>query len=392
MLRFFKRDYLSLFFWACAVGCYFLQVPFSFLTSLIAPFLFLFFLAQIPNLQFPKSKIYAIGILIYLSFLLFAFVRSLVIGIDFMRVFRFFVILISIPLFCLIKDPNFETKRKIFLFFAFGKSLMLIFFSVTMIVSREFQLFRAWAYAGNYGDIYLLHGLPYVQLHGNALLLVAFILDFSREKKLTLINVVLLLGVLSAGNFAFILGLGAFLLWKGAVKGVEIIKKHKYGKYVVLAILLVVLVVSVPYAVLKFQEKIENSNATRRDQAKILLDTNWGVGNGLGTYIKADTPTRNYDGDTYFELQTLYIFNQVGIVCLLLFYFVTIFPMGYKGKDMLLLYLLYLFYTFWNPYCFDLTHMISVVLILNIENLGVTNENSTYHRILPIGKSISERR
>ena len=42
---------------------------------------------------------------------------------------------------------------------------------------------------------------------------------------------------------------------------------------------------------------------------------------------------RQYDGDTYFELQTLYIYNQIGIIGLGTFYLLTLIPVSYTHLD-----------------------------------------------------------
>lgn len=388
MFKKFRLEQLGVLFFAGAIGCYFFQVPFSGLSSFIVPFLFLFLLTQVKNIRFPKKKFYMISFSLYEVFLVTLAICSLVSGIGFARVLRFFVILTSLPVFCFIKDAKFSTKRNLFIWFAVVKSILLITIAVAMVIYGDFRIFRSFAYTHGYGDIYILHGIPYVQVHGNALLLIAFMLDFYRKGKFTWKNVVILLGILTAGNFAFILGLAAFILWQGTLKGIQFIKKRKNGKYILIVLLLVLLIAISPYMVLKFREKVEKSNVVRIEQAKILLDANPLVGEGLGNPIVAQTTHVNYDGPLYFELQTLYIYNQVGIVGLGLFYFLTLFSVGYRNKSLLVLYLIYLFYSFWNPYCFDSTHMITLFLILNVKRVGEVNERRAYYRLLSFRKRL----
>lgn len=71
-------------------------------------------------------------------------------------------------------------------------------------------MWRAWAQSSNVGDIYILNGVPRIQLVGNALLLVGFMIEVCRKNRITLVSAVLLFGVLAAGNGAFILGIAIF--------------------------------------------------------------------------------------------------------------------------------------------------------------------------------------
>ena len=105
----------------------------------------------------------------------------------------------------------------------------------------------------------------------------------------------------------------------------------------------------------------------RFDQARVLLDTNWLFGKGVGNSIKANTSFVSYNGNMYFELQTLYIFNQIGIIGLLSFYILTFAPLIRKNNaEKVIAYIAFLAYTFWNPYCFDSNHIIALILIQNI--------------------------
>jgi len=377
-------ELLGTIFWTAAVCAYFFQFPFSFLSSLITPCLALYFLTQLPNLYVPKNKCFVIGAIAYFAFIAFCAVRSLILGIPFSRIFRFAVILIEVPLFCFIKDPQFTHKRQIFLICAVLKSVMLILITVMMLCWGDYSPFRIWARVNQFGDIYILNGVPKVQVHGNALLIMAFFTDFLQSKRLNLCNIVVLIGVLLAGNFAFFLALGLFVLWLGRNWAVKIIKNNRYGKHIIAAILLIAVIITVPYLIGKLNEKSEFSNATRIDQAAVLLDANPVIGDGLGYIVRAVTPTRVYDGDIYFELQSLYIYKQIGLIGIGLFYFITVYAVAHRGKNRLVLYLIYLAYTFWNPYCFDVTQIIAIILILNTAKLGAGHEKSAYYRLLPI--------
>lgn len=78
--------------------------------------------------------------------------------------------------------------------------------------------------------------------------------------------------------------------------------------------------------------KAEFSNAVRVEQIQVLTETNPIIGSGLGHNVSGGGVWRQYDGDTYFELQTLYIYNQIGIIGLGTFYLLTLIPYARQKK------------------------------------------------------------
>ena len=317
----------------------------------------------------------------------FSVVRALVLGNSFGRVLRFGVILFLLPLCCIIRDPKFKIKWNIFVNLALIKAIVLVGIMLWLLKKGDHSVIRHWVLENQLGDIYLLSRWnAKVQVQGNALLLVAFISDFMLKKRFSLRNIIILGGILAAGNFAYVLGLGLFLGWRMCLLGYRLLQKGKISKKTVAIVLVCCILVVTPYLVHKVIQKAAVSNKTRVEQAGVLLDANLVIGDGLGNYIKAETPTRVYDGDTYFELQTLYIYNQVGVLGLLLEYLLTIWPVWKRGKRITALYLIYLAYSFWNPYCWDITHMITLLLMMNTVGLGARYEKSDYYSVFSICK------
>ena len=380
-----KKDVIakcSLISWVIAIGAYFFQFPFSKLSALILPFLFLYISLQIPQIKILKSKKYLFLLLTFFIFLIFLVNRSIFLEIDFKRILRFTVILLIIPLSFFIRDNNFSAKKEIFLNLAMVKSIILIAFGLIIIYFGDFGHFRNWAQYFGLGDIYFLNRfIPKIQVQGNALLVVAFMLDYLSIKKFTLRNIIILVGVLAAGNFAYILALIAFASWQFGKYALHLIKTNKYAKYIVAAALIIGALVLIPYISVKIEEKSSVSNAVRIEQALVLLNANPIIGDGLGCWVAAHTQSLNYNGEVYFELQTLYIFKQIGIIGLGLFYAVTLKPMYATGKTRFILYLIYLFFSFWNPYCFDITQVITILLIINTSQLGERNDKSSYYSL-----------
>jgi hypothetical protein len=118
--------------------------------------------------------------------------------------------------------------------------------------------------------------------------------------------------------------------------------------------------------------KSEASLSTRWDQSAVLMDNlTEGVvytifGRGLGNTVDVVTPARDYRGDYYFELQTLYILNQIGIFGFLIFiiYNLRIIFVNYKKSYLVFLYFCYIIYSVTNPYIFDSVN-VAVIFILN---------------------------
>ncbi len=379
---------MQVIFWAIAVGAYFFQFPFFGLSKLIIPFLGLYIVFQLPHLKIIKEKKYIIPIAIYFILIAALICRSFFLGIAFSRIVRFSVILVIIPITCLVKDDNFDIKKDIFIYLAIIKSVIIIFFGLMVAYQGSYVHFREWTGSFDMGDIYFFNRfLPKVQVRGNALLVIAFFVDYISNKKFTAKNIIILLGVLVAGNFAFMLALVAFALWQGGIYAMKFIRTNKYGKKIVIAAGIVCLIVLIPYFIVKIQEKSTVSNAVRIDQIKILLDANPLFGDGLGCWVKATAGQIKYNGDMYFEMQTLYIYKQIGIFALALYYVVTLMPMKRAGKNSFIIYLIYLFFSFWNPYCFDATQIIAILLIINTPNLGEHNEKSDSYSLSSVKDS-----
>jgi len=304
---------------------------------------------------------------IYLAYILFV---SGISQIEAGRIRRFFLILVMLPLFFFIDyRKNYETIVRILSVYLGIQGIIqillfltVILFQIPMVVVEEVAGIRPGM---SYSDGYWLH-----IMNGNGTpMLVLFMLRAVRKQKLDLLNAVLFVGIFIAGNFAYLLGLFCFLIY---FLGISLVKKKEWYIYITL-FFLVILTIGMavsPYVLHIIELKALGSNPKRVDQAKVLLTTgNVFSGNGFGASIDVKTGW-DYTGDIYFELQTLYIINQIGVIGYCLFMFCTIYIFYKRNGRMLPIYVIYLIFTFWNPYCFDSSHMVTAALLIGNRQYG----------------------
>lgn len=279
-----------------------------------------------------------------------------------------------IPLFfCIDESKDSVFYSKAFVRIAFLKAIVIFIIYGIVIKAGSYSIIRNYGLAQGWGDIYTLGSVfqTRVQVQGNALLVMACIIAFYKKDKL-IYRIALSFACLIAGNKAFLIGLFLFasyfcLYWIFATK-----KNYNFDFKVCALILCVI--IAAPILIDKvnsiLEEKSGYSNAVRYEQAEILLSGNIISGNGVGNTIEAKTSHREYNGDDYFEVQTLYIINQIGIIGYLMFLLLT-FGLCLRTKNpyfLCFIYFTYLAYTFFNPYCFDTTHMITGFLLCTVFN------------------------
>ena len=366
----YKRDDVALFFWSAAVFSYFFQFPFSFLSYLIIPCMICFLLLKLSKGLDRKAKPgWLLLFIVYLGDLLLMAAISVVKAAPIANIIRFLLILSAIPLFCILKyDPAFKKEVNVFMALAVVKCLLLLFFAFLVIAMGSHETLRNWVQREQLGDIYIDVGthVPRVQVQGNGILPMAYFIHLylpKRNKRLWYFyTAALLMGVLTAGNSAFMLALGIYY-FVFATKYILVSDASPTRKFICLILLFMAGMVGLLYIVSQLSIKALYSNAVRLLQARTLLQTNVLIGNGLGSYINA-TALKSYEGAVYFELQTLYIFNQIGLLGLGGFYALLFSRIAKNGAVALFLFIIYLAYSFWNPYCFDTTEMIVVFLLL----------------------------
>ena len=353
--------------WGVLIFALVFQCVIPSMSAVIIPSLAIYIVLSVNHLSMPKVKGWAECYIVYLVYLLIAVFIGILGQSDVNKIMRFFLILFLIPFSILIKNKTiFSAEWRVFKIVNLIKAIAIIVVWIILFVTKDYTEFRIWARASGAGDIYILQGIPRVQLLGNTFFVIAFVIDIMKQKKITVFSVIMLIGGLVSGNFAYFLGYFAF---GGYICIKKMITKSRNYQFKVVVLAIVAIVVgTVFYFYTEDQAKVKSevSNVVRVEQAKVLTNTNILVGKGLGKEVKAQTSTRRYNGDTYFELQTLYFYYQIGIIGMLMFYLVTLVPFMKLGEKAIVSYLIYLLYSFWNPYCFDSTQIVVIILISNI--------------------------
>lgn len=320
---------------------------------------------------------------------------------------RFFSIFMLI-LFVFLLPPQ-KIYVNIFILLAVLHSVFLILFEIYIVsfAGPDFPAFiRSKVTSLGLGDIYTYNQYFYrIQIKGNPILPIAFIISlFAIQSKRIKISVISLLfaGTIVAGNLAFILAIVFFLGMYGILLIFSNEKVASFLKNIfnskkriiilvgsVFSILIISIFMLYPYLNEVLIRKMEYSIPTRFDQVKYLIEdlmenaASLLFGQGFGNVINVITDYRDYRDNYYFELQTIYILNQVGILYFL-FFLVTkfIFVVKFWGnKFSYLIYLSYVLYAFTNPYLFDTTNILVLIVVSSLSKLYLKEGNNSESKI-----------
>ncbi|MDN5114344.1 hypothetical protein [Aliarcobacter butzleri] len=333
-----------------------------------------FFSNKIDIKEFDKKLINIFGI--FLSTLLLYSI--LIAENDINHALKFYIILTLLFLTYFIKG----NKAYIDVFLILITLQAIVVIGIFIFMSLNFDLttylpIRKYFELNEWGDVYTFDGnFWYVKIRGNALLPIGFfisILYLSGYKRIFVSGMILLACIFS--NTAFLLAIGIFLM------GLIFLKLHSINKKVYLLLFLLLTGILFSFMTINFNIDLfsakESSMRTRYDQFSVLVNDLFShnitslFGTGLGHTIDIVSSIRDYRGDIYFELQTLYIANQLGLI-FFLFYFIGHFVLALihiKRYELLFVYVCYLIYAFSNPYVFDTNHFVVIVLLLSLRKV-----------------------
>lgn len=368
------------------------QVPISFLSGLIAPLLILTCLLTLMKGVYRES---IKPFLIFFVLLISASIYSIYQGNEITLNIRFFIILLLINLIPILKFEE-VSFIKIFNIIFIIQALVVIGLGIVLPIIFDidnYLVLRHVVINNGWGDIYTYNGLVYkIQIIGNALLPFAFFVNFflykqGKSKRIYLI--IYLIAIAFCGNLAFYLFTALFLILYYALENrVKFKISPKFYLYSILfgGFFVVFLVYVVETIHMKSTGDV-SSIGTRFDQASVLLSDMSGsinlllFGNGLGHTLSIKTMSRDYTGDIYFELQFLYILNQIGFMGMTAFIYlhIKIISPVLKNIKILLIYVCYIGYAMINPYMFDSNHGIALIVLMSlasINSLGKKNNEN----------------
>jgi len=362
------------------VVCFFLtrQVPFSFLSVIMNLGTFLLVIAWAliafskPTVVNEQISLLTILLIIFLGF---NFTYSVFLqGNDIGAALRFFTIILLIIFGYHIDLP--VSIVRIFMILMIVQAVFIVLFELYLVLFCNLQTYlpiRFFVTGSNWGDVYSYDGRFYrIPIKGNALLPVAYMLTYVRKVKLKwILRGLFLVAIVCAGNFAYLISVTFFHLVLFFYK--KPVSYEKWGFTVVSRIAAIGLLLPVIISFVKstIERKQDVSLALRNEQTTLLLkDLSSSVvtflfGNGLGHTMNVITINRDYREAFYYELQGLYLLDQIGVLFALFFvaYNIIMAVMKYD-KMILLVYVCYVMYAATNPYMFDTTHFV-LLLVFN---------------------------
>ncbi len=288
-------------------------------------------------------------------------------------VLRFFFILILIILAYYLKLPKYFVNW--FYLFTILQSLFLIIFEIYLVFfssPSERVIIRQFFLNYHLGDVYTYNNYFFrIQILGNPLIPVAFFLSVYSKKNI-IIKIILFLGVLISANFAFYIATFLFLV------GYYTFMKAKNNlKLINNFIKIFTVIILTLYPMMKYVNYIlskkAHSMSVRCDQFNVLINDMSGsiltilFGKGLGHIVNVRTSFRDYSKSYYFELQTIYVLNQLGLLAFIYYFAILFIAYNLYQKEIFYIYLCYIIYAITNPYILDVTHIV-VILTLNILN------------------------
>ncbi|MDI1323100.1 MAG: hypothetical protein PSV36_10150 [Algoriphagus sp.] len=295
--------------------------------------------------------------------------------------FRFLIILILIQAAFFVK-PN-PKYIHILIGFLVLQSLFLIALHLVLNLffnSSNYLFLRMFFQAQGWGDLYTYNGLFYnIQILGNALLPFGVFVSvvFYSGVKRTLLTLVLFTGMMVAGNFAFVLGVLVFIFFLFFVT--KSFNTRKFLTFAILGILLGAIAAkpALSYLEKTISNKSQESNPTRIDQSKVLWEDlsenplSLIFGQGLGNTLKVKTKWRDYTDNIYFELQSLYFLNQMGLLNFLIFFISNIIcvVLFFKKPLVKIIYIAYILYAFFNPYFLDTSHIVVIITLISLNEV-----------------------
>ena len=342
-------------------------------------------------INFPKNK--SFYIFTFINFLLIGY--SLIIENNINFIIRFSIVLFSICA-CYYITLN-KTALRILFYLSFIQCLFIISFEIFMLSlpdNNSYSAIRHLFLDNGWGDIYKFsqNGLFYkIQVLGNAIIPYVYMLSYLHSifplKYKLIFRIIFFIASILSGQFAFIIAIGIFHIFF-FFKNVKNNKQLIYTSFLFLLLSSLSFIPIYNYINNTLERKKDVSNAIRIEQKNLLMEdlsdnvTTLFLGKGLGNTLTKQTKFRDYTDNIYFELQTIYILNQLGILFFTLYilYNVYLAVIFIKYKDLLIVYFCYVIYAVTNPYIFDTNQIVVILTLTTISNIRSRQKLSSFSK------------
>ncbi len=359
------------------------QVPFSeysFIMNIALVGFVMFPLIQLAKLLIKRSELFPALIAQCFIVLFVLSLYSIVSGNDPSNIVRWLVIFTTLIIAYIVRpSEKFIVTFLILMLFQAVFIDAILALLISSFTLDSYSVIRQLFIENNWGDVYSFDGVFwFVKIRGSGLLPVgAFVAYIYLSGRKRIIALLVFLPSIIVSNTSFTFASLAFLI------GMLVMRcRLSYTRVAVGMLTLMVFVLPLLYGYTNkvFTEK-EGSMGMRYDQYEVLVNdltkTDIGVllGRGLGHTLSISSNLRDYAGDMYFEVQSLYVLNQLGVILFSLYvllHFILAFRF-IRDKELLLVYFCYVLYAISNPYIFDTSHFVVIVVLVSLRK--VINES-----------------
>jgi hypothetical protein len=390
-----KQSLIAFFFFSL---CFVLtrQLPISFffpsaLSITLFTFVFTFILLEFKTTKFDHRLILLLAYTILILFL------SLINSNDLNALPRFLIIIFLINFVLLLPFNKFDLSTAFNISFSIH-AVFLIGFEIYLLYfysGENYTVIRQFFLSNDFGDVYTYSGYFFrIQIIGNALIPFAFMISyfmFRLENGNFFFVAIYFAGCIIAANLMFIITVAIYIFLLELIKSNAKFKKSiKNFSLFLLFILFLPFMIELLYSniLLKLVGGGSSSLGTRFDQAYALmvgLTESYNsiiFGQGLGSKLNVVTSVRDYSSFVYYELQSLYIFYQLGLLgfLLLVALHIYLFLCVCKNIYLILIYCMYIFYAITNPYMFDTSQVVVLIYLISLskktDNLNINTVTS----------------
>ena len=365
------------------------QVPFdsySIIMNLsVILFIILYFISKKNIFKQNETIFYTLGLVILL--LVHLVYTGLFTDNKMSYVIRFFLIILIIILSQQI-DIKSKSIINVFFTFIFLQSFIIIISEFYLLLFSDLtqaNLIRNFVSEKGWGDVYSNGIFYHIQIKGNALIPLGFMLLFNKNifnsnyfKKL-----ILLLATIFSGNFAFLIAIFIFTITLPFTNNVLSRKKIKNIFWLLLLLILSSKFIY-DFAYQKIKLKNEGDSIfERKEQVSYLIDDLFSnplyslFGKGLGNTLNIVSSTRDYRESIFYEIQPIYFLNQMGLLFFIIFlsfhFYIAYYK--YRNKLLLLIYVCFFLYSSTNPYIFDTNQFVVIILLNTYQCFSIQKSN-----------------